>query len=123
MIERKGRQRRRPYFFRANHDSVTVLSMTCRSILLHCGQANVRKSWLDVLGSIAVNLIGEPQAMHCGPWFCVSSMRCPSVRRSEFSVKPSGSLRFEGIRSNDSCLNVIAFGAFEQPLFETNGTR
>jgi hypothetical protein len=90
---------------------------------LHCGQANVRKSWLNVLGSIAVNLIGEPQAIHCGPWFCVSSMHCPSVRRSEFSVKPSGSLRFERVRCNDSYLNVIAFGAFEQPLFETNRTR
>jgi hypothetical protein len=42
---------------------------------LHCGQAKVRKSWPDALGSIAVNLIGEPQAMHCGPWFCVSNMR------------------------------------------------
>lgn len=25
-------------------------------------------------GSIAVNLMGEPQAVHCGPWFCESSM-------------------------------------------------
>jgi hypothetical protein len=28
-------------------------------------------------GSIAINLIGEPQTVHCGPWFCVSSMCCP----------------------------------------------
>jgi hypothetical protein len=27
-----------------------------------------------MLGSIAVNLMGEPQAVHCGPWFCASSM-------------------------------------------------
>jgi hypothetical protein len=27
-----------------------------------------------MLGSIAANLMGEPQAVHCGPWFCVSSM-------------------------------------------------
>src|ERR1700675_3265598 len=50
--------------------------MTCRCTLLHCGQANVRKSWPNVLGSIAANLIGEPQAVHCGPWFCVASIRC-----------------------------------------------
>jgi hypothetical protein len=39
---------------------------------------NVRRSWLVSLGSIAVNRIGEPQAVHCGPWFCVSSMRSSS---------------------------------------------
>ena len=27
-----------------------------------------------MLVSIATNLMGEPQAVHCGPWFCVSSM-------------------------------------------------
>jgi hypothetical protein len=37
---------------------------------------NVRRSWANPLGSIAVNFIGEPQAVHCGPWFCVSSMCC-----------------------------------------------
>jgi hypothetical protein len=26
----------------------------------------VRKSWPGALGSIAVNFIGEPQAVHCG---------------------------------------------------------
>jgi hypothetical protein len=50
--------------------------MKCCSLLLHCGQLNVRKSWPVALGSIAVNFIGEPQAVHCGPWFCVSSMHC-----------------------------------------------
>jgi hypothetical protein len=52
------------YFFAANQASVTALSMMCRWILLHCGQVNVRKSWPSPLGSIAVNLIGEPQAVH-----------------------------------------------------------
>jgi hypothetical protein len=46
-----------------------------------------------------------------------------SVRRCEFSGKPTGRLRFEGIRCNDTYLNVIALGAFEQPLFETNWPR
>ena len=42
------------------------------------------------LGSIAASLMGEPQAVHCGPWFWASSMGCfsgisahrpPRVRR------------------------------------------
>jgi hypothetical protein len=60
--------------FGAIQASVTALSIMCRWTLLHSGQVNVRKSWPNVLGSIAVNLIGEPQAVHCGPWFWVSSM-------------------------------------------------
>jgi hypothetical protein len=64
-----------PYFFGATQASVTALSMMCRWTLLHNGQAKVRRSWPHMLGSIAVNLIGEPQAVHCGPWFCLSSMR------------------------------------------------
>ena len=75
------------------------------------------------LGSIAESFIGEPQAVHCGPWFCVSSMRQPSGRRREFPGKPTGRLRFERIRCNDAYLNVIALGAFEQPVFEANGPR
>jgi hypothetical protein len=47
----------------------------------------------------------------------------PSVRRLKFTIKPSGRLRFKGIRCNDAYLNVIAFRAFEQPVFETNWTR
>src|SRR5260370_2817226 len=50
--------------------------MMCRSTLWHCRHPNVRKSWPGALGSIAVNFIEEPQAVHCGPWFCVSSIRC-----------------------------------------------
>lgn len=50
--------------------------MMCRWILWHCGQVNVRKSWPDALGSIAVSFIAELQAVHCGPWFCMSRMRC-----------------------------------------------
>ena len=45
------------------------------------------------------------------------------VRRSEFSGKPTSSLRFEGIRCNDVYLNVIAPRALEQPLFEANWPR
>jgi hypothetical protein len=72
--DERGRQLRRSYFFGASQASVTALSMICRSTLWHCGQANVRRSWPNALGSIAVNLMGEPQAVHCGPWFCLSSM-------------------------------------------------
>jgi hypothetical protein len=46
-----------------------------------------------------------------------------SVRRSELSGKPSGRVRFEGVRRNDADLNVIAFGAFEQPVFEAGWPR
>jgi hypothetical protein len=49
------------------HASVTALSMTCRWTLWHWGQANVRRSWPLSLGSIAVNLMREPHAVHCGP--------------------------------------------------------
>ena len=83
----------------------------------------IRKSWPNVLGSIAVNFIGEPQAVHCGPWFWVSSMGVASVRCSQFTGKPAGCVRFEGIGCGDVQLDVIAFGAFEQPVFETDGTR
>jgi hypothetical protein len=72
--DERGRQLRRSYFFGASQASVTALSMICRSTLWHCGQANVRRSWPNALGSIAVNLMEEPQAVHCGPWFCLSSM-------------------------------------------------
>jgi hypothetical protein len=63
--------------FSATQASVTALSITCRWTLLHSGQVNVRKSWPNVLGSIAVNLIGEPQAVHCGPWLCVEHVLLP----------------------------------------------
>ena len=46
----------------------------------------------------------------------------PSVRYPEFAIKPTGRLRLKGIACNDAYLNVIAFGAFEQPVFETNWT-
>jgi hypothetical protein len=68
-----------------NHASVTALSMTCRWTLLHCGQVKVRRSRPVLLGSIADSFIGEPQAVHCGPWFCTSSMR----RSSQFGVLSS----------------------------------
>jgi hypothetical protein len=40
-------------------------------------------SWPNPPGSIAVNVIGEPQAVHCGPGFCVSSMRFSSQLSSD----------------------------------------
>ena len=46
-----------------------------------------------------------------------------SVRCSEFSGKPSDRLRFERVRRNDDYLNVIAFGAFEQTVFEADRSR
>jgi|SRR6187431_3374501 hypothetical protein len=37
-----------------------------------------------MLGSIAASFMGEPQAVHSGPWFCASSMGY----FSEISVQP-----------------------------------
>jgi hypothetical protein len=78
---------RRPYFLGFSQASVTALSMMCRSTLLHLGQLKVRKSWPNALGSIAVNFIGEPQAVQHGPWFCESSIRrSPRRRPSQFGA-------------------------------------
>jgi len=66
--------------FGAIQASVTALSITCRWTLLHSGQVNVRKSWPNVLGSIAVSLIGDPQAVHCGPWFLQVSLLSADFR-------------------------------------------
>jgi hypothetical protein len=78
---------RRPYFLGASQASVTALSIMCRCSLLHCGQVNVRRSWPNALGSIAVNFMGEAQAVHCGPWFCVSSMSGLLPVRAEVSAR------------------------------------
>jgi hypothetical protein len=64
---------------------------------------------------MAESFIGEPQAVHCGPWSCLSSMASSLVRRSEFSGKPTGRRRFEGI--------MIALRTFEQALLETDWSR
>jgi hypothetical protein len=50
--------------FGASQASVTALSMICRCTLLHCWQWKVRRSWPVLLGSMAVSLMGEPQAVH-----------------------------------------------------------
>ena len=76
-----------------------------------------------MLGSIAANLMAEPQAGHDGPWFCLSSMALVSIRRSELSEQPTDCRRFEGIGSNDADLDLIAPGTFEQPVLETDGSR
>jgi hypothetical protein len=71
-----------------SHSSVTALSMMCRSTLLHFSQVNARRSWPSPPGSIAVNVIGESQSMHCGLWFCVSSMSCSSGRTVMRDFRP-----------------------------------
>jgi hypothetical protein len=55
------------------------------------------------------------------PVRCVE--RQPSGRRRKLPGKPTGCLGFERVRRNDADLNVIAFRAFEQPLFETGWSR
>src|ERR1700675_565142 len=97
--------------------------MTCRCTRLHRGQANVRKSWPNVLGSIAVNLIGEPQAVHCGPWFCVSSIVASSVRSPEFPGKPPDGSRFHRVARNDFVLYGAALGTLEPAMLEADWTR
>jgi hypothetical protein len=42
------------------------------------------------------------------------------VRRPEFSGKPTGRRRCQGVRRDNVDLDVFAFRAFEQPVFETN---
>jgi hypothetical protein len=74
------------YFLGASQASVTALSIRCRCSLWHCGQVKVRRSWPSALGSIAVNFIGEPQAVHCGPWFWVSSMVLSCSARDQRSL-------------------------------------
>jgi hypothetical protein len=86
---------------------------------------NVRKSWPVLLGSIAVNFIGEPQAAHCGPWFCVSSMCCspavspqfgalssPATQPAAFDLKGSDAMTFISTwshlgHSNNRCSKPI----------------
>ena len=53
----------------------------------------------------------------------VCAEREASGRRREFPGQPPGRARFERVRCNDADLNVIAFRAFEQPPFETGGSR
>jgi hypothetical protein len=53
--------------------------------------------------------------VHCGPWRCLSGMASPSAQCPEHTGKPTRRFRSEGIRCNDSFLDVIARGAFEGP--------
>jgi hypothetical protein len=50
-------------------------------------------------------------------------MCVPSIRRCKFSGKPANGVRFEGIRCDDAYLDVIAFRALEQSVFETDWAR
>jgi hypothetical protein len=59
----------------------------CRWTLLHCKRACVRKSLPYMLGSIAVNFIGESHAVHRGPWFAHRACVVPVGReRCRLSV-------------------------------------
>ncbi len=70
------------------------------------------------------NLIGEPQAVHCGPWFCVSSMCClPSGRSPEFPGKPPYVSRFHGVARDDRVLYGVALRTFEPAMLKAHGTR
>jgi hypothetical protein len=109
--------------FGATQASVTALSITCRWTLLHSGQVNVRKSWPNVLGSIAVNLIGEPQAVHCGPCFVCRACVAPSVRSPEFPGKPPHGRRFHGVARNDFVLYEVALRTLEPSMLKTHRTR
>jgi len=98
--------------FGAIQASVTALSIMCRWTLLHSGQVNVRKSWPNVLGSIAVNLIGERQAVHCGPWFWVSSMCClpPQFRALSSPASHPTEADFIGSLAMTSFCTELHFG-------------
>ncbi len=76
-----------------------------------------------MLGSIAVNFIGEPQAVHCGPWFCVSSMVAPSVRSPEFPGKPPYESRLHRVARNDFVLYEVALRTLEPSMLKAHGTR
>jgi hypothetical protein len=51
------------------------------------------------------------------------SRKSASVRRPQFACEPAHCIRFEGIRCNDPYLNLVAFGTFEQPVFEADWPR
>src|SRR6478736_1148451 len=61
--------------------------------------------------------------MHCGPWFCVSSMVAPSVRSPEFPGKPPYGSRFHGVARDDFVLYGVALGAFELAVLKAHRTR
>ena len=71
--------------------------MKCCSLVLHCGQANDRTSCPHMLGSIEVNLMGELQAVHIGPWFCLSSIRYPYVGRQHDTVSVTDRCRYRAV--------------------------
>src|SRR5258706_3372470 len=61
--------------------------------------------------------------MHCGPWFCVSSMVAPSVRSPEFPGKPPYGSRFHGVARDDFVLYGAALRAFEPAMLKAHGPR
>jgi hypothetical protein len=66
--------------------------------------------------------MGEPQAVHCGPWFCLSSMVTPSIRSPEFPGKPPQVSRLHGIGRHDLVLHVVALGTLEPAILKGHGT-
>jgi len=81
-----------------------------------------------MLGSIAVNLMGEPQVVHRGPLVLFiehvcCSRKSASVGRPQFASEPADRIRCERVRCNDPYFNLIALGAFEQPVLETDWPR
>ena len=59
--------------------------------MLQRGQVNVRKSWpTNASGSIAVNFIGEPQAVHSGPRVCASTNVSPLQLGARWSILRGG---------------------------------
>jgi hypothetical protein len=104
--------------------SVVALSIICRWTLLQCWQVNVRKSWPAELGSIAVSFIGEPQAVHWGPWFWLSSIAGPrSIRRFEFARKPATHVGFNRVARNNHRVSAAALRAIESSIFEAGWSR
>ena len=101
-----------------SHSSVTALSIMCRSTLLHFSQVNVRRSWPNPPGSIAVNVIGESQSIHCGLWFCILSMSCfPGWDTDErFSPGYSGSIIVHFWATH--CAWISCRGANSPPIWE-----
>ena len=69
-----------------------------------------------MLGSIAANFIGEePQAAHCGPWFCLSNMAM--TLSSALAIRLEASLVFFGIlwvsQISNNLMDVVALWALK----------
>jgi hypothetical protein len=61
--------------------------------------------------------------VHCGPWFCVSSMVAPSIRCPEFPGKPPHGSRLHRVARNDFVLYGAALRTLEPAMFKADRTR